>query len=49
MRVMLAKGLAADGARAEALEHASVAVELLERAGRGRELAVARGLVAELR
>jgi hypothetical protein len=49
MRVMLATSLAADGARAEALEQATIAVELLERTGRERELAVARGLVADLR
>jgi len=49
MRVMLATSLAADGARAEALEQATVAVQLLAQAGRDRELAVARGLVADLR
>jgi hypothetical protein len=35
--------------RAEALEQATVAVELPRGAGRERELAVARGLVADLR
>lgn len=49
MRVMLATSLAADGEREAALEHATVAVHLLEHAGRDRELAVARSLAADLR
>ena len=49
MRLLLAKALEADGRRDEALPHATAAVELLERAGRERELAVARSLVGDLR
>jgi hypothetical protein len=49
MRVMLAASLAADGERAEALEHATVALRLLEHAGREHQLELARGLVADLR
>jgi tetratricopeptide (TPR) repeat protein len=49
MRVMLATSLAADGEREEALEHATVAIDLLEHGGRERELALARSLAAHLR
>ena len=48
MRLLLAKSLEAAGKRDEALEHATVAVELLEHAGRDRELSVAQSLVAGL-
>jgi tetratricopeptide (TPR) repeat protein len=49
VRLLLAKSLEANGKREEALEHATVAVDLLERAGRERELAAARSLAADLR
>jgi len=49
MRAMLADVLRLSGERDQALAHAVIAMGILERAGSGRELAHARGLVATLR